>query len=361
LCDIFIDMKRRTTREVTIGSVTIGSGHPVAVQTMWDAPITDVDRTVKTLFDLAASGCDFVRFTVPDGDAVNMISSVVERSPMPIVGDIHFDYKMAIAALEAGCAKIRINPGNIGAQWKVEEIIDAAASHGAAVRIGLNGGSLPAAYRKRPDHVSSMLEVITEYLDVFEKKNFSNLVVSLKDSDIDSCYRVNREFADISDIPLHLGVTEAGPLIPAVVKSTIVLGDLLREGIGDTLRISITSDMFDEIAAAKEILRACGLYHAGVQLISCPRCGRATFDTHAFTASIERELQKITAPVTIAVMGCVVNGPGEAKKADLGITGAAGEILLFKHGKILRRVAPHEAREVFLEELRAVIDEIHHD
>jgi (E)-4-hydroxy-3-methylbut-2-enyl-diphosphate synthase len=146
-----------------------------------------------------------------------------------------------------------------------------------------------------------------------------------------------------------------------VVKSTIVLGDLLREGIGDTLRISITGDVFDEIAAAKEILRACGLYHAGVQLISCPRCGRATFDTHAFTASIERELRKITAPVTVAVMGCVVNGPGEAKKADLGITGAAGEILLFKHGKIVRKVAPHEAREVFLEELRTVIDEIHHD
>lgn len=354
-------MKRRTTREATIGSVTIGSAHRVAIQTMWDAPVTDVDRTVNTLFDLAASGCDLVRFTIPDGDAVNMISSVVQRSPMPIVGDIHFDYKMAIAALEAGCAKIRINPGNIGAQWKVEEIIDAAASHGAAVRIGLNGGSLPAAYRKKPDHVSSMLEVITGYLEVFEKKNFSNLVVSLKDSDIDSCYRVNREFADISDIPLHLGVTEAGPLIPAVVKSTIVLGDLLREGIGDTLRISITGDMFDEIAAAKEILRACGLYHAGVQLISCPRCGRATFDTHAFIASIERELQKITAPVTVAVMGCVVNGPGEAKKADLGITGAAGEILLFKHGKILRRVAPHQARDVFLEELRAVIDEIHHD
>jgi (E)-4-hydroxy-3-methylbut-2-enyl-diphosphate synthase len=361
ICDIFELMIRRETREVIVGSVKLGKDHPVAVQTMWDRPVTDIESTVGQLFELAAAGCDIIRFTVPDEHALPMIRQITERSPMPVVADIHFDYKMAIAALEAGCAKIRINPGNIGARWKVEEVIDRAADAGAAIRIGLNGGSLPSAHRKRDDHVISMLEVITEYLEVFEQKQFSNLVVSLKDSDIDSCYRVNHEFAKITDIPLHLGVTEAGPLIPSVVKSTLVLGKLLQEGIGDTIRVSITGDIFDEVAAAKEILRSCGRSRGGVQLVACPKCGRATFDTHAFTASVERELQKIKVPVTVAIMGCVVNGPGEAKMADLGITGAAGEILLFKRGKILKKVAPEQAREVFLEELKAVIDEISHD
>ncbi|MGM0431598.1 MAG: flavodoxin-dependent (E)-4-hydroxy-3-methylbut-2-enyl-diphosphate synthase [Spirochaetota bacterium] len=354
-------MERRKTNEVRIGDLLIGADHPIAVQTMWDAPVVDADAVLDEIFTLSTAGCDIIRFSIPDMDSLNTLSQVFQKSVIPTVADIHFDYTLAIAAMEAGASKIRINPGNIGARWKVENVIDAAKHHGCAIRIGVNGGSLPSSQRKNHDHVSSMLEVIHGYLELFEKKQFRELVVSLKDSRPHICYEVNKQFSQTSSIPLHLGLTEAGPIIPALVKSSLVLGDLLREGIGDTLRMSITGSVRDEVAAAHELLRACGRSNRGVQLISCPRCGRAYFDTYAFTKLIQDRLQQIPESITVAVMGCAVNGPGEAREADLGITGAGNEILLFKRGKVFRRVHPEEAEQVFLDELEAVIHEIHHD
>ncbi len=339
----------------------IGGENPIAVQTMWDRPIDDVSAVLRDIEELYMLGCDLIRFSVLDQDALSPLSILCKESPIPIIADIHFDYTLAVRAIESGAAKVRINPGNIGADWKVQEIIQAARDHGAAIRIGINGGSLPVAYRSRENRAESMIEVINRYLDLFDKRDFDQLVVSLKDSDTETCYRVNRAFAEISDIPLHLGVTEAGPLIPAVTKSAFVLGRLLNEGIGDTIRISITGKISDEVVAAKELLKAVKRYHKGVDIISCPKCGRAEFDTHAFMKEIEYELQKIEEPITIAVMGCAVNGPGEAGRADLGITGLGRDVVIFKYGKIIQHVAPQDAKTTFLNELKAVIDEKYHN
>ncbi len=354
-------MKRHMTQEVNIGSVSIGAEHPVAIQTMWDRPIEDTSSVLRSIEDLAEIGCDLMRFSILDTAALAPFSEICRHSSMPIIADIHFDHTLAIGAIERGAAKIRINPGNIGARWKVDEIIRASKDHGTAIRIGINGGSLPVQYRKTPDHVGSMLTVISSYIDMFERQDFTSMVISLKDSDPGVCYEVNKAYAQRYGYPLHLGVTEAGPLIPSVTKSAFALGRLLYEGIGDTIRISITGSIEDEVTAAKELLKTVGRYDHGVTIISCPKCGRAGFDTHAFMHDIQRELSVIKEPVTVAVMGCAVNGPGEAARADIGITGLGRDVVIFKEGTIIAHVTPGEAKEAFLAELKVIIDEKYHN
>jgi len=344
---------RRQTRTVQIGSVSIGGGNPVAVQSMWAEPVRadEMNEVRRKLMDYRSIGCRLMRFAVRNEEDVAAAAAIQQFGIMPVIADIHFDYRLASAALENGIPKIRINPGNIGAVWKTEEIIDRALGHDAAVRIGVNAGSLPGKLRKSDDISAAMTAAAEKYIDLFEKKEFKKLVISLKASDPDINYQVNHHFSSLHDYPLHVGVTEAGPIIPSVVKNTYALSKLFQEGIGDTVRISISDDIRNEIIAAREILSLFGL-NRKVDIISCPRCGRATFDTHAFLRQVEDSIYAYEKDISVAVMGCTVNGPEEAKHADLGITGMAGRIFLFKKGKILKETSGEHAAEDFLQELK---------
>ncbi len=305
---------------------------------------------------MASMGCRLVRFAAPNQAAAEQLGLLARESPVPLVADIHFDYRIALRCMDFPLAKIRINPGNIGASWKTEEVIRKAADTGVALRVGANEGSLPKELRGAENRAAAMVQAAEEQLDILEKLNFSRAVVSLKSSDVDICRRANRLFAEKYDYPLHLGVTEAGPLIPSLVKSTLALGDLLREGVGDTIRISISDSPFKEIMAARELLANLGMGNVPhVNLVSCPKCGRTTFDTHKFTEEIEASLYSIEKNLTIAVMGCVVNGPGEAQHADLGITGMGDQIALFRKGEIIGRAPLCQAKEAFLEELQKLL------
>ncbi len=351
-------MNRRETREVTIGSLSMGSGHPIAVQTMYGDPLlTNGDPQwyqdlLFTLRSWATMGSSLVRFSYPDHDLKNVFTAICSDSPVPVVADIHFDYSLAIEALQCGAQKIRINPGNIGAEWKTREVVKAAKDHGAAIRIGLNGGSLPKG--SESSAADLMASSVRSYLDLFESENFTNTVVSVKHSDVNITYDAYKQVAALCNYPLHLGVTEAGSLVPSITRSTWTLGRLLSEGIGDTIRISISDDNFYEISAAKELLRTIGIEKGGVELISCPRCGRATFDSQGFVKKIEKKLLSYGTPLKVAIMGCQVNGPGEAKHADIAITGIGRKVFLYIHGEMVKEISAEEAEdELFrsLEEL----------
>jgi len=352
-------MNRRVTKDIHVGTVGLGSNHPIAIQTMWSEPMpseTDApgfERLLTALRTYATMGCSLIRFSYPASEDKEMFTRICAESPMPVVADIHFDWKLAMEALACGAHKIRINPGNIGAKWKVEEVVRAAADRGAAIRIGLNGGSLPLKLREG-DHAVGMVETALEYLQWFESWNFTNTVISLKDTDVDVTYRAYKAIATRMDYPLHLGVTEAGGVISAVARSTWVLGRLLADGIGDTMRISITDDREHEIAAAREIMRTVGLETSGIRVVSCPRCGRASFDSQAFLKKVQHRLMQIDAPLTVAIMGCQVNGPGEAAHADIAITGIGNRVYLYEKGILVREVTADSAEEVLftrLEEL----------
>ena len=332
----------------------MGGGAPVSVQTMWDKPIREIDDSlIKTMESYHKKGCDLIRFALPSLNDVELIAQLIPKISMPLVGDIHFDYKIALKAIEAGFHKIRINPGNIGEDWKIREVIKAASDHGTAIRIGANEASLSAEQKARAkdDSVEERSRVLVDAaesnLELFEQAGFSSIVVSLKSSDIHVTYHSNKLFRSRHDYPLHLGITEAGPLIPAIVKSTVGLADLLKEGIGETVRISISDNPEYEVLAANELLGNLGLRHGRIQIISCPKCGRSSFDTHAFLESVKEELYTIPMDVTVAIMGCTVNGPGEASHADLGITGYGKQIQIFRHGKIIRREDPCSAKRSF--------------
>ena len=342
-----------SSRKVQVGSVQMGGGAPVSIQTMWDRQVDRVDRELVTVLNnLHSKGCDIIRFALPNVKAVETLAPLLKTTPMPLVGDIHFDYKIALKAIEAGFHKIRINPGNIGEPWKVEEVIAAAADRGTVIRIGANEGSLAGSDHTSPESRSkALIEAAERNLELFEKKGFKDIVVSLKSSDIEVTYLSNKEFRKRHDYPLHLGITEAGPLIPAIVKSTIGLSDLLREGIGETVRISISDSPEYEVLTARELLFNLKLRSGGIRIIGCPKCGRTQFDTHGFLESVKEELNTLPLDLTVAVMGCSVNGPGEARHADLGITGNGKQVLLFRRGEIIRREDICSAKEAFLEEL----------
>lgn len=344
-----------SSRSVRIGTLQLGGGAPPAVQTMWKDPLPEdpeeLDAVIRRLENLAEMQCALVRFAVPDEEAADRLIGLVPRSSIPLVADIHFDHRLALRCIRGGVPKIRINPGNIGSSRKVEEVVRAAKEHGVPVRIGVNAGSLPRDLRNTGNTAEAMVAAAEREMDIFRRLDFEELVFSLKSSDIDTTVRSNELFAERYPYPLHLGVTEAGPLIPGIVKSSIALSRLLEKGIGDTIRVSLSDTPENEVITGMEILGALGLGGERVDIVSCPRCGRSTFDTHRFTEQLAPYLYGARKRATVAIMGCVVNGPGEAASADLGITGAGREIIIFKKGEIIRRVRPEEALKVFVEEL----------
>lgn len=341
------------TKVIKVGNVLIGGDNPVSIQTMWDKPVTEVNSDlIEKLNDINAAGCDIIRFAVPDIDDVKIIGDIASKITMPVVADIHFDYKIALECMDYPISKIRINPGNIGSRWKVEEVVKKAKDKNIPLRIGINGGSLPSDLRSYTDLSQALIKASEREMEFLEELDFTNFLVSLKASNIDDAYKANKLFSEKYPYPLHLGVTEAGSLIPAVVKSSIFLYKVLSEGIGNTLRISISDDPLKEIYAANEILSALKLNkRERVELISCPKCGRATFDTHEFNKLVEKKLSSLNKDISVAIMGCTVNGPQEAKHADLGITGSGNTILIFKSGEIVRKVSKDEALKAFLEEI----------
>lgn len=343
----------------------MGHGWPVSIQTMWKDPLPNfygpdderLHKIAKKIDALKALGCQIIRFAVPNIEAAESLGMLASVSSMPIVADIHFDWRIALRCMDFPIAKVRINPGNIGAEWKVREVAAKALDKGIPIRIGINGGSLPKDLDKEPDRARAALNAATREIEVLESMHFSNIVVSLKLNDPETVIRANELFAAQYPYPLHLGVTEAGPLVAGVVRNTAALVPLLQKDIGATIRVSLSDTMEQEVLAGKEILACAGKKTNGARIVSCPRCGRASFDTHAFTARWMERLYSIPVDISVAVMGCVVNGPGEARHADIGITGSGNSVLLFKHGEIVRRIPIEEADKAFGEELDALIRE----
>jgi (E)-4-hydroxy-3-methylbut-2-enyl-diphosphate synthase len=344
------------TRAVKVGKVIIGGEWPVSVQTMWKDPVPLPDspgfESARARIEVLSSlGCDILRFAVPDLPAAEALGALAASSAVPLVADIHFDWRIALRCMDFPIAKIRVNPGNIGASWKVAEVVAKAKDKGIPIRIGVNAGSLPEDLRDLEDRAAAVVEAAEREVAVFEGLSFRDIVVSMKVSDVEATVEANRLFASRHDIPLHLGVTEAGPLIAGVARNTAALVPLLRMGVGATIRVSLSDSCESEVLAGREILACAGKPRKGVSIVSCPRCGRASFDTHAFTARWANRLYASGSSATVAVMGCVVNGPGEARHADLGITGAGDKVIIFRRGEIARTVSPEEADTVFEEEL----------
>ncbi|MDR1302116.1 MAG: (E)-4-hydroxy-3-methylbut-2-enyl-diphosphate synthase [Treponema sp.] len=364
-----------TTRVIKIGgfgaveSVMLGGTFPVVIQTMWKDRLSFSDligiageELLSRIKALAAIGCGLLRFAVPDRESADVVGNLASMVSMPLVADIHFDYTLALRCLDFPIAKIRINPGNIGNREKVEQVIAKAALKGIPIRIGVNGGSLPQDLRRsvaegRLDQAEALVQAAQRELEIFQELDFPHVLVSMKASSVADTIKANRLLADRTDVPLHIGVTEAGPLIPGVVRNTLAIHALLLEGIGDTIRVSLSDTMERELIAGREILRSVGtgtgkkMVRQGVTLVSCPRCGRNSFDTHGFTEAWQSRLYALDRDLTIAVMGCAVNGPQEARHADLGITGLGNKVFLFRQGKVVRTINVEEADAAFEEEL----------
>jgi (E)-4-hydroxy-3-methylbut-2-enyl-diphosphate synthase len=345
-------LKRKHTHPVKVGNITIGGDSPIAVQTMWKQSLHKVDRKLINAIQLLKdSGCDILRFAVPDEKAAHLIGELSKNIRLPLVADIHFNYKLALICLDYPVAKIRINPGNIGVKWKVKEVVLKAKDMNVPIRVGVNSGSLPFKLRKLKSTAHAMIEAAEKELEICEQYNFKNIIFSLKSSDTHTTINANTLFSERYGYPLHLGVTEAGPLIPGIIKNTAALYTLLRMGIGDTVRVSLSADSVLEIEAAKAIIKTAGYQTKEPDIISCPTCGRTVFPVEEFNKKIKGNIEKLHKDVTIAVMGCTVNGPGEARAADLGITGTQKHVIIFKKGKVIRRELIENALSVFLEEL----------
>ena len=336
------------TKQVKVGPLLIGGNAPVSVQTMYDIPLSKLEEKFSSRMGvLKAMGCDIIRFSYPDIKEHDSLCEVVKLCPMPVVADIHFDYKNALDAMDCGVAKIRINPGNIGERWKTEEVVRKALGKGVAIRIGLNSGSLPHEGREKGT-VNLMVDTALEYISWFENLGFYNTVVSLKASDSALSYEAAREFSKRSDYPMHLGVTEAGGVVSSCVKSTWTLGRLLEQGIGGTIRYSITGSIEDEVQAGAELLRTLGLRKGGMRIVSCPMCGRCSFNSQGFLREVEHELLATGKDICVAIMGCQVNGPGEAKGADIAVTGIGNRVYLYMNGEIYKEIDAASAREELL-------------
>lgn len=335
----------------------MGGGAKISVQTMWKSPIAELSpeeirKLEEKIRELSAAGCDILRFAVPDEKSAENLCRISEIAPIPLVADIHFDYKLALKCIEGGVAKIRINPGNIGDSERVKAVVTSAKKHGVPLRIGVNGGSLDSDLRRKVNSgemtgAEALCEAALREAAFFHRLNFFDYAVSMKASSPEETVECNRLFAEKSDAPLHLGVTEAGPLIRGVVQSTYALSALLKDGIGDTLRISLSDSCLNEVIAGKEILRVCGLLQEGVKIISCPRCGRKGFDVHGFLQRWQPRFEAMKKNITVAIMGCVVNGPGEGKNADIGISGNGDNAVIFKKGTIVWRGCAKDAEEAF--------------
>ena len=332
------------TRQISVGGVKIGGGAPVSIQSMLNRPNTDVEGCLKQIGALKKAGCDIVRLSVLDMEAAEAFGAIAEKSPLPLVADIHFDYRLAIAAAEGGAAKIRINPGNIGGESNVRAVVDCCKAHHIPIRIGVNGGSLDKALLEKYGHPTpeALVESAFSHIALLEKYGFYDICVSMKSSNVPLMMQAYRLMHEKSDYPLHVGVTETGTEYMGTIKSAMGIGGLLCMGIGDTIRVSLTADPVREVVAAKAILKAAGLRKSGVNLISCPTCGRTKIDLIGLAGQVEKALETCEKNITVAVMGCIVNGPGEAREADIGIAGGDGCGVIFVKGELKEKL-PYDA------------------
>ncbi len=346
-------MHREHTRTVRIGGRAIGGGNPVLLQSMTNTRTEDVEATVAQIHRLEAAGCEIIRCTVPNKEAAAAIGEIKKQISIPLVADIHFDYKMAIAAMENGADKIRINPGNIGGHEKVAEVVKVAKERDIPIRVGVNSGSLEKELVEKYGGVTAegIVESALDKVRMIEGLGYENLVISIKSSDVLMCIRAHEILAGKTDYPLHVGITEAGTLMGGNIKSGVGLGVILYQGIGDTIRVSLTGDPVEEIKSAKLILRTLGLRKGGIEVVSCPTCGRTKIDLIGLANQVEEMVADIPLDLKVAVMGCAVNGPGEAKEADIGIAGGIGEGLLIKKGEIIRKAPEAELLSLLREEL----------
>ena len=344
---------KKITKQIHIGAIPIGGFASCSVQSMCSTDTRDIPATIAQIKELADVGCEIVRCAVPDMDAAHALAQVKRLSPIPVVADIHFDYKLALQVLEGGIDGLRLNPGNIGEKWKVAEIIASAAERKVPIRIGVNAGSLEKELLRRYGHPSAeaMVESAMGHIRILEDLHYQEIKISLKASDVMKTVAAYRLFSEQSDYPLHIGVTEAGTLFSGTIKSSVGLGILLAEGIGDTMRVSLTGEPKDEIRVGYDILKALGLRQRGVNFVSCPTCGRCQIDLIRVAEDVEKRLQGVAKQITVAVMGCAVNGPGEAREADVGIAGGKGEGLIFRHGEVVRKVPEDKLAEALLEEI----------
>ena len=337
-------------KQATVKNIKIGGGAPISIQSMTNLSVLDIDATLEQIKALECAGCDIVRIALPNSQSVDAFKVVRTKTDVPLVADIHFDYRLAIGGIEAGADKIRINPGNIP-QEHLDKVIHCAKAHNIAIRLGVNGGSVNKAYLDKfnGDKKLALIESLRDYTNYFADRNFDNLVLSVKSSDIRQTVELNRAIATLG-YPLHLGVTEAGLLRQGLVKNAIGIGSLLLDGIGDTIRVSLTSNPVDEVYAAKDILVSLGL-KSGVQFVSCPKCGRCSIDLETIATQVYDYVKTLNKNIKVAVMGCEVNGPGECKDADIGIAGANGGYILFKHGQVYKRIAGENVLQQFIEEV----------
>lgn len=344
---------RKKTKKIAVGSLFIGGDAAVSIQSMTNTKTADIDATVKQIIELANAGCDIVRVAVPNIEAAKAIYDIKKQITLPLVADIHFDYRLALLAMENGADKIRINPGNIGSEDHVKEVVALAQSKGIPIRIGVNGGSLEKELLQKYGHVcaDALVESALGHVEILERLKFSNIVISIKSSDVIMSIEAYQKLSELTDYPLHIGITEAGTVFKGAIKSAVGIGTLLLSGIGDTVRVSLTGAPVTEVKAAKEILQACGLYKNSLVFISCPTCGRTQIDLISIAEKVEKALENIDKPIKVAVMGCVVNGPGEAKEADIGIAGGKDSAVIFKKGQILRKVSEDEVVAALLEEI----------
>lgn len=346
-------MYRDKTKTVKIGDRVIGGGNPIRIQSMTNTRTEDVQATVEQILRLEKAGCEIIRCTVPTAEAAAAIGEIRRQIHIPLVADIHFDYRMAIAAIENGADKIRINPGNIGSREKVAAVVDAAKERNIPIRVGVNSGSLERELVEKYHGVTAegIVESALDKVGIIEDLGYDNLVISIKSSDVMMCVKAHEILAQKTDHPLHVGITESGTVLSGNIKSAIGLGIILNEGIGDTIRVSLTGDPVEEIKSAKLILRTLGLRKGGIEVVSCPTCGRTRIDLIGLANQVEAMVADIPLDIKVAVMGCAVNGPGEAREADIGIAGGVGEGLLIKRGEIIRKVPEDQLLSVLREEL----------
>ncbi len=349
-------MERRLTRQLEVGKVKVGGTAPIAVQSMTNTKTSDPVATLEQINRLAEAGCEIVRCAVPDMAAAEGLKTIVAESPIPVIADIHFDYKLALAAIEAGVDGLRLNPGNIGGNDRVAAVVEAAKKRNIPIRIGVNAGSLPKDLLEKYGHPTpeALVEAAWRHIRILDEMDYKNIKISLKAHDVPLTLAAYRLMASQCDYPLHVGITEAGTVNSGIIKSAVGIGTLLAEGIGDTIRVSLTGDPVREVKVGFEILKSLGLREYGPTLISCPTCGRTQINLEKLALEVEKRLAEISEPITVAVMGCVVNGPGEAREADVGIAGGINEGLIFRKGEVLKKVAEAD----IIDELFAEIEKI---
>ncbi|MCI7097237.1 MAG: flavodoxin-dependent (E)-4-hydroxy-3-methylbut-2-enyl-diphosphate synthase [Clostridiales bacterium] len=344
------------TRQIHVGSVPIGGGAPVVIQSMLNTKTTDIPGCLRQIGQLQAAGCQIVRLAVPNLEAARAFAQICKESPLPLVADIHFDYQLAIAAAEGGASKIRINPGNIGGEDRVKAVVDVCKDKGIPIRIGVNGGSLDKKLLEKYGHptAEALVESAFSHLELLEKFGFYETCVSMKSSAVPTMVQAARLFRARCDYPIHIGVTETGPVRQGLIKSAMGIGALLLDGIGDTIRVSLTDDPVEEVYAAKDILKAAGLRREGVNIVSCPTCGRTRIDLIGLVNRVDEALKDCKKPITVAVMGCVVNGPGEAREADIGVAGGDGWGMIFVKGEPVEKLPYDELLPALLKRIEAM-------